>query len=316
MSIPSPLPVEFPTLKKRGIQTLQVNMGRFCNQSCTHCHVGAGPERTETMPTEVVEDVLRFLRNNPMEVLDITGGAPELHPLFATFLAQARPLVSRLIVRSNITVLQEPGMEDLPHIYEKNHVELMCSLPCYTEENVNRQRGPGAFKKSILGLTLLNAIGYGKEETDLLLNLVYNPGGGYLPGDQSTMETDYKRELWEQFGITFNQLFCMANMPIARFERFLKRGNSYENYISLLEKNFNASTLPNLMCLGQLSIRWDGFVFDCDFNQMLDLKQPEKKSPYISDIVAKEMVGAPVAVGQHCFGCTAGSGSSCSGALA
>jgi radical SAM/Cys-rich protein len=315
MSQAGALPIQFPILKKKKIRTLQVNLGPVCNQSCAHCHVNAGPERTEKMPRWIVEDILWFLYNNPIETLDITGGAPELHPLFRYFLTQARPVVSRLIVRSNLTVLHEAGMEDLPEVYRDAGVELMCSLPCYLEENVNRQRGPGVYEKSIRALTLLNAAGYGKEETGLLLNLIHNPGGASLPGEQAVLEEDYKRELFHRFGITFNQLFCMVNMPINRFEKFLKEKQRYEDYLSLLENNINFSTFSHLMCLNQLSVRWDGTLYDCDFNQVLDYKLAGKKTVQIGTATVKCLEGVPVAIGQHCLGCVAGSGSSCGGSL-
>jgi radical SAM/Cys-rich protein len=309
------LPAQFPLLKKRGIKTLQVNTGRICNQSCSHCHVDAGPSRTEKMPRRIIDDILWFLQNNPIETLDITGGAPELHPDFRYLLSLAHPLVSRLIVRSNLTVLHEPGMEDLQKVYRDAQVELMCSLPCYLEENVDHQRGTGTYEKSIRALTLLNAVGYGREGSGLLLNIVHNPGGAYLPGEQSALEQDYKRELSDRFGITFNRLFCMANMPIARFERYLRNKEKYENYMSLLRENFNTFTFSHLMCLDQLSVRWDGALYDCDFNQMLGYGLNGKKTSRIGDTVAGDIEGIPVAVGQHCFGCTAGAGSSCGGSL-
>jgi radical SAM/Cys-rich protein len=315
MSVAAALPVQFPTLNKKAIRTLQVNLGPICNQSCIHCHMNAGPDRIEKMPRWILEDILWFLHNNPIETLDITGGAPELHLLFRYFLTQARPLVSRLIVRCNLTVLHEAGMEDLPEVYRDAGVELMCSLPCYLEENVNRQRGSGVYEKSIRALTLLNAVGYGKEETDLLLNIIHNPGGASLPGEQTVLEEDYKRELFSRFGITFNQLFCMTNMPINRFEEYLKEKQSYEDYMSLLQKNINLSTFSRLMCLNQLSVRWDGTLYDCDFNQMLDYKLTGKGTVQIGNATIKDLEGIPVAIGQHCLGCVAGSGSSCGGSL-
>ena len=310
------LPVQFPSLKKRAIRTLQVNMGRLCNQRCKHCHVNAGPDRTEMMSPKTIDDILGFLGNNPMETLDITGGAPELHPLFRYLLTQARPLVSRLLIRCNLTVLYEPEMDDLPDVYRDNGVELMCSLPCYLEENVDRQRGLGTYKKSIRALTSLNRAGYGLENTGLFLNIVHNPGGAYLPGDQPSLERDYKRELANRYGISFNQLFCMTNMPIARFEQYLKEENNYEKYMFLVHDSLNDSTFSQLMCLEQLSVRWDGALFDCDFNQMLDNKLIEEKPSHIGDVVVKDFEGTPVSIGNHCLGCTAGAGSSCGGSLA
>ncbi len=309
------LPSQFPPLKKKAIRTLQVNLGRICNQSCLHCHVDAGPDRTEKMPRWIVEDILWFLRNNPMETLDITGGAPELHPHFRYLLTQARPLVSRLVVRSNLTVMHEPGMEELPEVYRDRDVELMCSLPCYLEENVDRQRGRGVYKKSIEALILLNGVGYGKQSAGLILNLVHNPGGASLPSDQSSLEQDYRQKLYERFGISFDRLYCMTNIPITRFEKYLMQNESYEDYISLLRENFNTSTFSHLMCLDQLSVRWDGALYDCDFNQMLDYKLTGEKPTQIGDAAVKDFEGIPVSVGQHCLGCTAGAGSSCGGSL-
>jgi radical SAM/Cys-rich protein len=211
--------------------------------------------------------------------------------------------------------MHEPGMEELPEVYRNEEVELMCSLPCYLEENVDRQRGRGAYKKSIEALILLNGVGYGKQNAGLILNLVHNPGGATLPSDQSSLEQDYRRELYDRFGITFDRLFCMTNIPINRFEKYLKQNENYEDYISLLKEKFNTSTFTRLMCLEQLSVRWDGALYDCDFNQMLDYKLTGENPSRIGDAAVKDIEGIPVSVGQHCLGCTAGAGSSCGGSL-
>lgn len=303
--------------KRRAVEVLQINLGRYCNLACVHCHVESGPTRKEMMSRENVESVLRFLARTGIPTLDITGGAPELHPDFAYLVASARKLGRRVMDRCNLTVIFEPGMEYLPEFFKRNEVELVCSLPCYSEENVDKQRGKGTFDSSIRALQRLNEIGYGQPDSDLVLNLVYNPVGPHLPPPQEKLEQDYKRILGKQFGIVFNQLFCLTNMPITRYATHLKLRGEYERYRELLESNFNAATLDQVMCRNLISIGWDGSVYDCDFNQMLDLPIADAagKRLSIASLALEHVAGRPIAVGDHCYACTAGAGSSCGGAL-
>jgi radical SAM/Cys-rich protein len=302
--------------KRRSLNVLQVNVGRYCNLACIHCHVESGPTRKEMMSREKVEAVLRFLARTGIPTLDITGGAPELHPDFAHLVVSARRLGRRVMDRCNLTVIFEPGMEYLPEFFRLNEVELVCSLPCHSQENVDKQRGKGTFDASIRALQLLNEVGYGQPDSDLILNLVYNPVGPQLPPVQEQLEQDYKRILREQFGIVFNQLFCLTNMPITRYAKHLKLRGEYDSYTSLLESSFNGATLDRLMCRNLISIGWDGSVYDCDFNQMLDLPIHDAAGKRL-DILSLTMdqLAKPITVGDHCYACTAGSGSSCGGAL-
>jgi len=304
-------------LKRRGVDVLQVNLGRYCNLACIHCHVESGPTRKEMMSRENVDALLRFLARTGIPTLDITGGAPELHPEFAYLVASARELGRQVMDRCNLTVIFEPGMEYLPEFFKRNEVELICSLPCYSEENVDKQRGKGTFDTSIRALQRLNEIGYGQSGSDLVLNLVYNPVGPHLPPPQEKLEQDYKRILSEQFGIVFNQLFCLTNMPITRYATHLKLRGEYERYRELLESNFNAATLDQVMCRNLISIGWDGAVYDCDFNQMLDipLKDAAGKRLDIGSLIPEQVTNRVIRVADHCYACTAGSGSSCGGAL-
>ena len=304
-------------LKRRAVDALQVNLGRYCNLACVHCHVEAGPTRKEMMSRENVEAVLRLLARAGIPTLDITGGAPELHPDFAYLVASARKLGCHVMDRCNLTVLFEPGMEWLPEFFRRNAIELVCSLPCYSEENVDKQRGKGTFDASIRALQRLNEIGYGRPDGDLALNLVYNPVGPHLPPPQEKLEQDYKRILRDQFGVVFNRLFCLTNMPITRYATHLKLRREYEPYIDLLENSFNAATIEQVMCRNLISVGWDGRVFDCDFNQMLDLPiiDDAGKPLHIASLTLERLRKAAITVGDHCYGCTAGSGSSCGGAL-
>jgi len=304
-------------LKRRGVDVLQVNLGRYCNLACIHCHVESGPTRKEMMSRENVDALLRFLARTGIPTLDITGGAPELHPEFAYLVASARELGRQVMDRCNLTVIFEPGMEYLPEFFKRNEVELICSLPCYSEENVDKQRGKGTFDASIRALQRLNEIGYGQSGSDLVLNLVYNPVGPHLPPPQEKLEQDYKRILSEQFGIVFNQLFCLTNMPITRYATHLKLRGEYERYRELLESNFNAATLDQVMCRNLISIGWDGAVYDCDFNQMRDipLKDAAGERLDIGSLIPEQVTNRVIRVADHCYACTAGSGSSCGGAL-
>jgi radical SAM/Cys-rich protein len=304
----------FPAIARTRLETLQVNLGYKCNQSCLHCHVNAGPTRTEMMSRETIEDVLVFLDKGRIQTLDVTGGAPELHPDFRYLVSSARALGARVIDRCNLTVLLEPGQEDLPSFLSENKVEITASLPCYTEELVDRQRGKGVYEKSMRAIRMLNALGYGDE---LELNLVYNPQGPSLPPPQDQLQADYKRILGETFGIRFNRLLTLANMPIQRFGSTLISKGQFNRYMTLLHEAHRDENLAAVMCRTLISVDWQGDVYDCDFNQMLDLPLavPGKKRVKLSDLIGRDLEGNPIAVRDHCFGCTAGQGSSCEGAL-
>jgi radical SAM/Cys-rich protein len=302
-------------LRRREVTTLQINVGKLCNQACHHCHVEASPRRTEIMPVEVAERVLRLLAaTHSIQTVDITGGAPELNANFRTLVSESRRMEKQVIDRCNLTVFFEPGQEMVAEFLAANQVEITASLPCYTEANVDQQRGKGAFEKSIRALRLLNAIGYGQAGSGLVLNLVYNPLGATLPPPQEKLEGDYKRELRENFGIEFNRLFTITNMPIKRFAEFLFREGQHEAYMGLLSNHFNPATVDHLMCRDLVSVGWDGKLYDCDFNQMLDLETPGGKTIWEIDSFAA-LAHNEVATGSHCFGCTAGAGSSCGGSL-
>jgi len=303
-------------LSRRAVDVLQVNLGRYCNLACIHCHVESGPTRREKMSRENIDAVLRFLARSGIPTLDITGGAPELHPDFVHLIEAARRLGRHVLDRCNLTVIFEPGMEGLPEFFKAHQVELVCSLPCYSQENVDKQRGRGTFDASIRALRLLNEIGYGQSD-DLMLNLVYNPVGPHLPPPQDRLEQDYKKILGEQFGIVFHRLYSLTNMPITRYATHLKLRGEYERYQALLESNFNPATLDEVMCRSLISIGWDGSVYDCDFNQMLDLPILDRAGNrlHIATLTVDQVSGRSIQVGDHCYACTAGSGSSCGGAL-
>ncbi len=305
------------SFRKRKVDVLQINMGKYCNQACLHCHVEAGPARKEMMTLETVESVLRFLEKSHITTVDITGGAPELNPHFDTLVERCVQLGRHVMDRCNLTVIFEPGKGYLPDFFQKNEVELICSLPCYTEENVDQQRGKGTFDQSIRALQLLNRLGYGVTDTGLQLQLVYNPVGAHLPPPQDLLERDYRKILKKEFGIVFNHLFCLTNMPITRFEKFLKLRNEYNQYMDLIESSFNPATLDKVMCRDLLSVGWEGSIFDCDFNQMLELPvlNRQGKPLKIWDLCANGPENQSIIVGDHCYACTAGAGSSCGGSL-
>ena len=305
----------FDALRRVRIQTLQVNVGKVCNQACHHCHVDAGPKRTENMERQTAERVIELLQNTPeIETVDITGGAPELNPNFRTLVEESRRLEKRVIDRCNLTILLEPGQEDLADFLCKQQVDIIASLPCYTAENVDKQRGRGVFERSIRALRLLNEAGYGKAGSGLQLDLVFNPGGAALPPPQEVLEQDYKRRLWEDFGIEFGRLLTITNMPIRRFSDYLVRLGEQEKYRHLLANSFNPSTVEHLMCRSLINISWDGRLYDCDFNQMLGM--PNRRNLSIWDIDSYSGIARDqIQVGEHCFGCTAGAGSSCGGQL-
>jgi len=296
--------------------TLQVNVGKLCNQACHHCHVEAGPKRTEIMPPEVFDAVLALLARSPeLTTVDITGGAPELTPGFRHLVAGARRLGRHVIDRCNLTVLFEPGMEDLAPFLADHEVEIVASLPCYGPDNVDAQRGKGVFDRSIRALQLLNRLGYGGGRPELPLHLVYNPLGPSLPPPQDVLEKDYQRELDERFGVRFDRLYTITNMPIRRFADQLRRSGRDEAYMSLLVSHFNPATVEGLMCRSLLSVGWQGQLHDCDFNQMLEMPLGAGGQTIFDLESVAELAGRPVATGNHCYACTAGSGSSCGGAL-
>jgi radical SAM/Cys-rich protein len=304
-------------LQRRAVDALQINLGRYCNLACIHCHVESGPTRTEMMSREHVDGVLRLLAHSRIPTLDITGGAPELHPYFEYLVESARKLGRHVMDRCNLTVIFEPGKDHLPEFFKRQRVELVCSLPCYSQENVDKQRGKGTFDSSIRALRRLNEIGYGQPHGNLILNLVYNPVGPHLPPPQAELEEDYKRVLREQFGIVFNHLFCLTNMPITRYATHLKLRGEYDRYIELLETNFNPATVNQVMCRNLISVGWDGRVYDCDFNQMLGLPICDDNGDplEIASLTVEKVHNRAITVGNHCYACTAGSGSSCGGTL-
>jgi radical SAM/Cys-rich protein len=305
------------SLSRRAVDTLQVNLGRYCNLACIHCHVESGPSRTEMMSRETVDAVLRFLAATNVPTLDITGGAPELHRDFDYLVESARGLGRHVMDRCNLTVIFEPGKDYLPEFFKRHQVELICSLPCYSQENVDKQRGKGTFDLSIQALRRLNELGYGQADSNLVLNLVYNPVGPHLPPPQAILEQDYKRILGEQFGIVFHQLYCLTNMPITRYATHLKLRGEYDDYTEMLERSFNTATLDQVMCRNLISIGWDGSIYDCDFNQMLDLRLRDRtgKALNIASLALDQILDRPITIGDHCYACTAGCGSSCGGAL-
>jgi len=311
----------FPAIRRRKLETLQVNLGYKCNQSCTHCHVNAGPARTESMARETVFEVLAFLEASGVSMLDITGGAPELNPHFRELVTRARSLGVHVMDRCNLTILGEPGQEDLAAFLAEQGVEVVASMPCYLEDNVDRQRGKGVFQASLRALQTLNAHGYGRDAHDgtgLVLNLVYNPQGAALPPDQAGLEQAYKRQLGERYGIVFNRLYTLANMPIQRFGSMLVSKGQFGAYMRLLRDAYHEDNLDAVMCRSLLSVDWQGYVYDCDFNQMLGLPLALRGRPRvrIGELAARDLEGNAIAVKDHCFGCTAGQGSSCGGALA
>ncbi len=303
-------------LRAAAVDILQVNVGKLCNQACKHCHVDASPKRTEIMTRETAEAVIDAVRRFRIPTLDITGGAPELNPSFLYLVTAARNLGAHVIVRHNLTVMFEPDQESLPEFFRDHEVEVVSSLPYFLEEQTDSQRGPGVFSKSIAALRRLNAVGYGIDESGLILNLVYNPVGAFLPPAQEAIERDFKRELITRYGIFFNQLFTITNMPINRFLDYLRRSGNEERYIRKLVEAFNPSTVDGLMCRNLVSVDWTGRLYDCDFNQMLELGVAPELPETIADFDPARFARRRIMTGPHCFGCTAGAGSSCGGAVA
>ena len=301
------------SLRTRHPNCLQVNLGKLCNQACLHCHVDAGPKRTEIMSLKTIHEVLAAVEFLGVHTVDVTGGAPEMNPDFRFFIKALRERgVVRIIDRCNLTILLEPGFEWAAEFLAENEVEIVASLPFYMEENVDRQRGKGVFKKSIEAMRQLNRLGYGQ---DLPFHLVYNPQGAYLPPEQAELEVLYKRYMSEHFGVSFNQLFTITNMPIARFAHFLQRSGNYQRYMNKLRSRYNPETLDSVMCRDLISVGWDGRLYDCDFNQMLDMTLESDGGTHIRDIEQILLKGREIRVGDHCYGCTAGGGSSCGGSL-
>ena len=303
-------------LRHGATQVLQINVGKRCNQTCAHCHVNAGPARSEAMTRETADLILDWLARTDIPTVDITGGAPELNPHFRYLVERIKVLAParHVIDRCNLTILFEPEQQDLAEFLASHQVEIVASLPCYSSENVDAQRGDGVFDKSIAGLQKLNALGYGTDAR-LPLNLVYNPVGAHLPGPQAELEADYRSELQGRFGIAFNRLYTITNLPISRFAAFLRRSGQLEAYQELLANSFNPASVAGLMCRSTLSIGWRGEVYDCDFNQMLDMQWRNGKPLHLWDIAPEQVQNRPILTGDHCFGCTAGAGSSCGGAL-
>jgi radical SAM/Cys-rich protein len=308
---------DFPPIRRRRLETVQVNLGYVCNQTCLHCHVNAGPNRTESMDRETVDQVLGYLAASGAKAVDLTGGAPELNPHFRYLVSRARAMGVRVIDRCNLTILFEEGQEELAQFLADHQVEVVASLPCYTEELVDRQRGKGVYDKSVRAIRRLNELGYGREGSGLALNLVYNPQGASLPPAQEKLEADYKRILGEAFGIAFNGLFTIANMPIQRFGSTLISKGQFNAYMTLLRGAHRDDNLDSVMCRSLVSVDWRGYLYDCDFNQMLGLPLVVRGSarPHLKDVLGRDLDGNPIVVNDHCYGCTAGQGSSCGGAL-
>lgn len=320
-TLPLLVQTDFPALRRKPLDTLQVNLGYKCNQSCVHCHVNAGPNRTEMMDSATIDLVLKVLEAKHIQTLDLTGGAPELNEHFKTVVRGARAMSVRVIDRCNLTILSEPGQEGLAEFLAEQGVEVTASLPCYSVANVDKQRGDGVFDRSIEGLQALNALGYGQDDTGLVLNLVFNPQGAVLPPAQGPLEADYKRELQQHFGIRFNHLFALTNMPVQRFGSTLVSKGEFEGYMQLLKSAYQAHNLDTVMCRTLLSVDWQGYIYDCDFNQMLGLPATlgGKTRPHLNDVLQANTTdpaqAMPIRVADHCYGCTAGQGSSCGGAL-
>jgi radical SAM/Cys-rich protein len=309
--------IPFPAIRRARLTTLQVNLGYRCNQSCLHCHVNAGPNRTEAMASATIDLVLQVLDRRRIATLDITGGAPELHPEFRRLVAAARDLGVKVMDRCNLTILSEPGQEDTAAFLAENAVEVVASMPCYLADNVDRQRGNGVFDRSIRGLRTLNAVGYGDPRRGLVLNLVFNPQGPSLPPGQKALEADYKRVLRDEHGIVFDELFVLANMPIQRFGSTLISKAQFDDYMALLRGAHRPENLPVVMCRSLVSVDFEGVLHDCDFNQMLKLPLGGAggRAAHLRDLLDEELDGRPIRVAGHCYGCTAGQGSSCGGAL-
>lgn len=316
-TLPLLIDTDFPVLTRGRLETLQVNVGYRCNQSCLHCHVNAGPTRKEEMSRATTDTVLAFLDASGVASLDITGGAPELNAHFRLLVSAARQRGVHVIDRCNLTVLEQPGQEDTADFLAAHGVEITASLPCYLQDNVDKQRGDGVYDTSIRALRRLNSLGYGRDGTGLTLNLMYNPIGPYLPPPQCALQGDYKKYLGERYGIVFNRLHTLTNMPIQRFGSVLISNGQFHDYMTLLRDAHRDENLAGVMCRTLLSVDWQGYLYDCDFNQMLNLplRHGAKPRAHLSDLIGVDLTGRPIVVADHCYGCTAGQGSSCGGAL-
>jgi len=307
---------DFPSLKRNSVSTLQMNLGYTCNQACFHCHVNASPKRKEQMDRETIDTVLEYIRNSQVNTLDLTGGAPEMNVDFKYLITEARKLGTHVIDRCNLTILNEPGYEDMAQFLADNQVEVVASLPCYLEDNVDSQRGDGVFQSSLKGLKQLNDLGYGKENSGLTLTLVYNPIGANLPPNQEALESEYKKELKARYNVDFNQLFTITNMPIQRFGSTLVSKGEFDGYMQLLRDSYKPENVKGVMCRDLVSVDYQGYLYDCDFNQMLDMPiRPSVKPAHIKDLLTTDIKGHDIMIADHCYGCTAGQGSSCGGAL-
>ena len=311
------LETDFPPIQRQQLQTLQVNLGYLCNLSCTHCHVDAGPMRTELMDRATIDTVLEYLSVKGIGTIDLTGGSPEMNPDFRYLVERAADMGVLVMDRCNPTILVEPGYEYLPAFFAEHQVMVVASMPCYSEQNVDKQRGKGVYRDSVEGLQKLNAVGYGQSDSDLTLNLVYNPDEPILPPSQEGLQEDYKRELLADHGIVFNDLYALANMPISRFGARLLAKDTYHDYMTLLRDSFSDENLETVMCRSLISVDYQGYVYDCDFNQMLELPLlvSDKPKTHLQALLNTDLEGLPITIGEHCYGCTAGQGSSCGGAL-
>ena len=316
-TLPLMINSDFPPLQRAHLETLQVNLGYKCNQSCLHCHVNAGPNRTEVMEWQTIEQLLTFIESSSVKTLDLTGGAPELNPHFRDFVSAARRRGLTVIDRCNLTVLFESDQQDTARFLADNRVRVVASMPCYLKDNVDRQRGDGTFDSSLKALRLLNTLGYGQAGSELLLDLVFNPQGPYLPPSQDSLEQDYKQHLADQYGIEFNHLLTLTNMPIKRFGSTLVSRGEFSSYMSLLKTAHQDDNIDSVMCRSLISVDWQGYVYDCDFNQMLDLPLQLDHRPrlHISELAGIDLSNQPIKVADHCYACTAGQGSGCGGAL-
>lgn len=308
---------DFPAIRRSQLQTLQVNLGYKCNQSCYHCHVNSSPRRKEMMDKPTIDLVLEFLQHSGAQTIDMTGGAPEMNTHFKYLVSRASKMGVQVIDRCNLTILEEPGYEDMAGFLAENKVDIVASLPCYLEDNVDEQRGDGVFQASLAGLKQLNDLGYGQSNSGLTLNLVYNPVGAFLPPDQAGLESTYKTQLKSRYDIEFNNLYTITNMPIARFGSTLVEKGELGHYMNLLKDNYNPSSLPEVMCRSTISVSYQGYVYDCDFNQMLNIPfgAGDSQLTHLSDIHAAHLNNKNISIADHCYGCTAGQGSSCGGAL-
>ena len=316
-TLPLLISSDFPAIRRAALETLQVNLGYKCNQTCLHCHVNAGPKRKEMMHRRTIEQLLAFIDRSSIKTLDLTGGAPELNKHFRYFVTAARQRGLNVIDRCNLTVLFEPGQQDTAQFLADNQVKIVASMPCYLKDNVDKQRGDGVFDVSLEALQLLNALGYGQAGSERLLDLVYNPQGPQLPPSQQALEQDYKQHLAQQYGIEFNQLLTLTNMPIKRFGSTLVSHGEFDSYMTLLKTAHLDDNTTSVMCRSLISVDWQGYVYDCDFNQMLEIPLQVDHRPrlHIADLIGIDLDNQPIRVADHCYACTAGQGSSCGGAL-